>query len=544
MDKHIQLLDCTLRDGGYINDWEFGKGDILNIYERLVDSKLDIVEIGFIDERRPYDANRTIFPDTLSIKSTLELTGKRPEILVGMIDYGTCAIENIEDAGDSILDGIRVIFKKHRMNEAMEFVGQLIEKGYKVFAQLVAISTYEEKDIEDISRLVNKYHPYAVSLVDTYGLLYPNDVVHYFEEMDKRVDKDIRIGFHAHNNLQLAYANTITFLNCHGNRNVIVDGTLFGMGKSAGNTPIEMLSPYVNLNFEGDYIVSQQLEAIEESVKAVYSKSSWGYKTPFYLSAEFNCHPNYVTFLINKGNLSMTDIECILRKLPTDDSRILYDKDIINNIYENYINTSCDDSFYYTKMNEEFGDRKVLIIGPGKNIVLQRPQVQKFISQENPIIISINYVPVEFKVDYVFATKKSRYKQMTELLLQKRSADEGIGLITVTGVEPRENPEFVFNREPLLEKHEEIMDNSFIMLLKILNGAKIGSVVCAGLDGYSDTEDNYYKTDMEYNFVKKVARRLNYHIRELINSEFSDMDIRFITYSHYEETEDADSGAF
>ncbi len=108
----INLLDCTLRDGGYLNDWEFGHDNIVNIFERLVSANVDIIEIGFLNEAREYDVNRTIFPDAESVNRTYAGLAKQESMIVGMIDYGTCGIEKVIPASDSVMDGIRVIFKK------------------------------------------------------------------------------------------------------------------------------------------------------------------------------------------------------------------------------------------------------------------------------------------------------------------------------------------------------------------------------------------------------------------------------------------------
>ena len=138
------LLDCTLRDGGYVNDWEFGYDNIVNIYERLVSAKVDIIEVGFIDERRLYDVNRSIFPDTESVGRTFRKLGKGSSVIVGMIDYGTCGIEKVQEQQDSFLDGIRVIFKKEKMHQAIDFCKLVKAKGYKVFAQAVSITSYDD----------------------------------------------------------------------------------------------------------------------------------------------------------------------------------------------------------------------------------------------------------------------------------------------------------------------------------------------------------------------------------------------------------------
>lgn len=109
--KKIKILDCTLRDGGYINDWEFGHNNLLSVYERLVESGVDIVEVGFIDDRRPFDTNRSIFPDTRSIQKIYGVLPKKAPMTVAMIDYGTCDIKNIQPCSESWINGIRVIFK-------------------------------------------------------------------------------------------------------------------------------------------------------------------------------------------------------------------------------------------------------------------------------------------------------------------------------------------------------------------------------------------------------------------------------------------------
>ena len=104
--------------------------------------------------------------------------------------------------------------------------------------------------------------------------------------------------------------------------------------------------------------------------------------------------------------------------------------------------------------------------------------------------------------------------------------------------------EFTFTREKLLEKNESIVDNSFLMFLKVLNACGVKKLACAGFDGYSDKEDNYFNPKMEYSFVKAEARRLNRHIREVITETYSDINIEFVTYSHYMDAEDSHDAAF
>ena len=167
-------------------------------------------------------------PDTRSVEKILGNVKERPSMVVGMIDYGTCSIEHIQPCKESYLDGIRVIFKKHIMREAMAFCAELKKMGYKVFSQLVSITSYSDSELMELVDLVNEVRPYAVSMVDTYGLLSPDILLYYFSLLDKNVLPEIMIGFHAHNNFELAYANGIAFLNYKTERDVLIDGTLFG----------------------------------------------------------------------------------------------------------------------------------------------------------------------------------------------------------------------------------------------------------------------------------------------------------------------------
>lgn len=534
------LLDCTLRDGGYVNDWDFGHTNLVSIFERLVDSKVDIVEVGFIDRSRPYDHNRSIFPDTESVGLTFGLVKKRPPMVVGMIDYGTCPLENIQPCAESFLDGIRVIFKKQKMHDAMMFCRQLKDLGYKVFSQLVSVTAYDDSDLLELTGLVNDVKPYAVSMVDTYGLLDPSKMLHYYRILDEHVDPSVRIGFHAHNNFQLAYANTMAFLEKETARDTVADGTLFGMGKSAGNAPLELVAMYMNNRYNAGYDTQPMMEAVEESIRPFFTKSPWGYKMYFYLSASNECHPSYVQYLQNKENLSVSGVDELLSRIAPRDKKLLYDEKLIEQLYQDYVLSENPDDAAYDRLGSELRGKRVLLIGPGKNIRLQSEKVKKYIDAFHAVTISINYLPEEMVPDYVFLTKANRYQEMSSALLKK-----DIKTIATSNIECR-NGRFDFQvyRAPLLEQKEEIKDNSFLMLLKVLRKIGVKDIACAGLDGYSDKEDNYAVPGMEYDFVKQAAAHLNRHIRRVITEEYGDLNIEFVTYSHYTETEDVDSARF
>ena len=534
--RSVQLLDATLRDGGYINDWKFDHDNLVSIYQRLVASRVDIIEVGFINNKRPFDADRSIFPDTKSIKEVYGDIKVKAPMTVGMIDYGTCKLESIEPCGDSWIDGIRVIFRKRLMNEAMDYCAKLIEKGYKVFAQLVAVSEYNEEELVAVSKLANRIKPYAISMVDTYGLLYPKDIRCISDILDTYVDKTIKIGFHAHNNLQLGFASCIEFLDKKTDRDVIVDGTLYGMGKSAGNAPLELIAMYLNNMHQKDYCILQILEAIDESILDIYRKYGWGYKTFFYLSSKNRCHPIYVGFLQDKRNLSIGDIDEVLSQIEPKEKKLCFDREIAEKLYRDFIKQKYDDRNCIAKLKKEFQEeRKILLLGPGKNIILQRVEVDSFIKKENPICIAINYVPHFKELVYIFITNTNRYLKMASDLL----AREDIKIIATSNISSKHMKfDYCINREQVLERDQVVMDNSFLMFLKILLLADVKKVYCAGFDGYSDREDNFFNEKMEYQFLKKEALNINRHIRAALRKMKNDITIEFITYSQYSEDEE------
>lgn len=507
----ISLLDCTLRDGGYLNDWEFGHDNIVNIFERLVSAELDIIEVGFINESREYDTNRTIFPDAESVNRTYAGLSKGQSMIVGMIDYGTCGIGRMIPASESFMDGIRVIFKKEKKEGAIAFCRQIKELGYHVFAQAVSITSYNDEELMELIGLVNDLEPYAFSLVDTYGLLHKNQLMHYFEFANQHMKTNIGLGYHSHNNFQLAYANCIEVMELpYIERQVVIDGTLYGMGKSAGNAPLELLATYMNDNLGKQYHCSQLLEAIDVTMLELYKQIPWGYSFKFFLSASKDCHPNYVTYLMDKKKLSVKSINEILDKLE-DSKKLLYDGEYIERLYVEYQKHECDDEKDRIHFRNWLSGREVLLLAPGKNVVEQSGRIQEYLTErgaENVVKIAINFVPAGLPVDAVFISNAKRYVPLSTKLSQ--SCEKLTTLATSNVTKASGAFDYVFNYSELLDEQALIVDNPMIMLLKLLREAGISHAALAGFDGYvKAAAPNYVNPNMDYSFSREKAQEIN-----------------------------------
>ncbi len=528
--KNRFLLDCTLRDGGYVNDWKFGRDTISYIFDRQLSSNVDIIEIGFLDENRAFDPDRTIMPDTDSANKIFGGFDTGDTMVVAMIDYGTCGIENIAPCKDTCLDGIRVIFKKEKMHKALEFCGKIKDLGYKVFVQAVSITSYNVDELKELISLVNRLRPYALSMVDTYGLLDSTGLDHIIKVIDKEMLPEIALGYHAHNNFQLGYANSVSVLNSDTNRNILVDGSLYGMGKSAGNAPIELIAMYMNEAFGKNYDVTQIQETISTSILDIYRKQPWGYTLFYYIAALNKCHPNYVSYLMNKRTLSVTAINEILKRIPTE-KKLDKNMALIEELYIEYQSRECDDSAAIARLETMLDGKTVLMIGPGKTVADESEKIGSFIEKESPVIISVNFIPDKFLPDYLFLTNTRRYQQIARKLMERHSGKPIIATSNLADIGAQFS--YTVNYSSLIDEKAEFPDNSMLMLLKLLKAAGVKNIVLAGFDGYTPDNVNYFDVNMEYSFVKEKADSLNAAVKNFLGGFDKDISVTFLTDSHY-----------
>ena len=525
----VSLLDCTLRDGGYVNDWNFGHNNLINIFERLVDSGVDIIEIGFLDQRRPYDVNRSIMPNTESVNRIFGHLDKGNSSIIAMIDYGTCGLENIQPCKDTMLDGIRVIFKKHLRVPALEFCGKLKALGYKVYAQLVSVTSYSDAELLDLISLANEVKPFAVSMVDTYGLMHQNNLLHYFELLDTNLDPEISLGYHGHNNFQMGYANCITLINRsnYTKRNLLVDGTIYGMGKSAGNAPIELIMMHMNGIWANRYNIGQILEAIDGSILQFYQTATWGYNVFYYIAALNNCHPNYVAFLMNKKTLSVQSIIELLGKLPKEKA-LLYDEKCIEDIYIKYQTNTIDDSEALIHLKTVLNGKDVFLIGPG-NIDTLTGSLRKE-NDENRVVITINCIRDGIDQDYIFLCNAKRYLQMTAQLSESSYAIIATSNLTKTG---KNSFDYLLNYETLLEKAPIVTDSATIMIMKVLSQMGCRSIKLAGLDGYSHSSAQLFGDEDGAELIDNMQEYINSYIGGVIHEVGKETTIEFVTKSYF-----------
>ena len=522
----INILDCTLRDGGYINDWNFGHRAIKKIIHKLEETGIEIIECGFLRDK-PYNPNRSVF-SSLDQISALMPYKKQDTLYVGMIALGDISGDKIPPCDGSSIDGIRLTFHKGEWEDADCLAGGLMEKGYKVFFQPVGITSYNDTEVLELISKVNTLHPYAFYLVDTLGMMYQNELLRLFYLADNNLHSDIAIGYHPHNNLQLAFSNAQALMRIHSKRHIILDTSVYGMGRGAGNLCTELVAHYINVNAAKKYDVLPLMEIVDEYLTVIYENTPWGYSTPYYLAAVGGIHPDYASYLLNKQTISVRAISTILELIPAH-QRDMFDRGLIEGIYISYQSNEINDSESSTMLQQFIGDRKVLILAPGNSILSHADEVQRFILDNNPYIISINFLPQHIPVGAVFISNTKRFKSISESVA---AIDTPVFVTSNIHLDVLRDNVYPVNYSSLIG-HGNESDNAGAMLLRYVNKNGINRVYVAGYDGFSLTSDNYYQSDLNNSVERAAINKKNEAIGQQLSLLRESMELIFVTPSIY-----------
>lgn len=523
----VNLLDCTLRDGGYVNQWDFGKETISGILERLSMAEIDIVECGFLTEKIKTE-NYALYGDADKVNSYIQ--NPNPNTLyVAMIAIGEKEIdpEKLCDASKSVIGGIRLTFHMSELKKAIEWGNTIMKKGYKLFFQPVGSADYEDESILELIKKANHLKPFAFYIVDTLGAMSEKDILHMLHLIDKNLDESIALGFHSHNNLQMSFSNAQSMINFGFERDIIIDCSVYGMGRGAGNTCTELMVDYLLGNADNNYDVLPILEIVDNYLMPFYLQHPWGYSVAYFLASSMHCHPNYVSYLLGKQNIQVSTISTLLNQIP-EDKRLIYHSEVIEQIYKTYQNHAVEDKKVMVYLRKLLKDKNILVLGSGKSIHSKKSTIMKFIEKNKPFIISVNFIP-DIHVDMVFVANQKRYE------LYKNSFDikKTVFSSNVKGL-PKEA--LRVNYSDLLNEKETIFDSSGMMLLRLLIRAKVKKVSLAGFDGFKRNYlDNYCDKRFLHQEEDKMVRKRNMQTRELIKSMRKEMDINFVTSSKYDE---------
>lgn len=528
--NNIKLLDCTLRDGGYINEWDFEAANIKMVINKLTKANIDIIECGFLEDFQEYDNDKSLFNDVQQIKHVIP-SEKGITEYVAMTRFGKLDIANLKPCDGISIDGIRVTFHLDEMNEALNFCSEIKNKGYKVFVQPVGTTSYSDEELLSLIRKVNVLEPYSFYIVDTLGTMTKNDVYRFFYLIDHNLNDNITMGFHSHNNLQLSFSNSQELISLNTKRTIFIDSSVYGMGRGAGNLNTELIAEYINQNLEEVYNINYILEIVDDYIIGVRNKFEWGYSVPYYLAAIHNCHPNYATFLINKKTLQVNSIARILNLIPNE-RRELYDKELVEQLYIDFQNQWIEDQEDLFKLKETLNEKEVLVIVPGKSLTEYKNIIEQFIEKASPIIISVQFKPEGIKPHFVFFSNR---KRLSGYKVESDDFMRDYQLVTTSNIDRSEvRSDYIINYIDLLNSYNRVKDNSTLMLLKLLERLEVNGVTFAGFDGYNiNSNDNYISGSMETFLEEDILREMNEEIADYLKMLSKKVSLKSLTPSMY-----------
>jgi 4-hydroxy 2-oxovalerate aldolase len=336
MDK-FNLLDCTLRDGGYITNWEFNENLMRNMISGLVDANMDYIEIGYLNNK-PYIQDTAIFNNINQISILLPENKKESKILA-MADVTQFFPENITPCNGMSIDGIRVVFYKHQIEDAIKLCESVKQNGYRLFVQPMVTIDYTIDEYTKLIKKITSLNPYAVAIVDSFGYMIKQDFRKYFNILDNILPADVLIGFHSHNNMQLAFITAQDILDYETTRSLIIDASLYGMGRGAGNLNTELIVNYYNMNLGYKYNILKIIDLISKYIMPFTKVKKWGYSPYFFLTGLYHCHPNFASYLLEKHDISVADFKEFLEIIPPE-MRTKCRKPYVEELYQIFIEST------------------------------------------------------------------------------------------------------------------------------------------------------------------------------------------------------------
>ena len=532
--KRVQLLDCTLRDGGYLVDAQFGNTVIRGIIKGLADSGIDVVECGFLKDE-PHEKGSTIFNNAAQLRSFLP-EERRQTSFVCLADYSRYSISNLEPFDGTSIDGVRACFFKHERYDVIDFCKEIVEKGYKLYVQPVDILGYTDAELLELMDMINPLEPYAFSIVDTFGSMYKEDLRRVFYLIDRNLNAASRIGFHSHNNLQMSFSLSQEFIDMtQGLRKVVIASTMAGMGRGAGNTNTELVMQYMNRKYNIGYDIDMVLDLIDNYVDGIRNSCSWGYSIPYFLAGSYSAHVNNISYLTAKAGISSRDINYLLNRIGGD-ARKRYDYDLLEKTYLEYNRTIRDDAEEVASLRESLHGKDIVMLLPGHSIVTHKEEILNYCAEKKPVIISVNLLSHDYPINYAYFSNKKRYNYW-------KNADhfsEYKKIVTSNVTKTEEKNQIIIDFTRLIKCGWDQLDNSGILLLRLLDKLDVASIAMAGFDGYSheSTSTNYMHKEMEKTRNTTNADDANRDVQSMLedymNTRQSDCPIHFLTPSRFE----------
>jgi Isopropylmalate/homocitrate/citramalate synthases len=291
---HCKIVDCTIRDGGLVNNWDFSVEFVQDLYRWLNEAGVDYMEIGYKNSPKLLKGADTAGPwrflDDKFLREVIPQKGQTK--LSALCDVGRVDENDILPREESLLDLIRVACYIQDVDKALQLVELFHQRGYETTLNIMALSNVMENQLIEAFKAIADSPVDIVYIVDSYGSLLPDDVNYLVDQFQKHLPNK-RLGAHMHNNLQMAFANTLL---AAGKGVELLDASVYGMGRAAGNCPTELLVAKLK---NPKYEVRPVLQMIEKHMIPLREKEEWGYIIPYMITGLLDEHPRSAMALRN-----------------------------------------------------------------------------------------------------------------------------------------------------------------------------------------------------------------------------------------------------
>ncbi|WP_260260066.1 aldolase catalytic domain-containing protein [Vibrio intestinalis] len=515
MNKHIKVLDCTLRDGGYYNNWDFDTEVVIDYLNAVANANIDYVELGLRNFAQTgfhgafaYTTEDYLNQIELPQGPVYGVMVDAKTILESDLGINKAVDELFIDAEMSKIGLVRVAAHFHEVIASERIVKRLREKGYLVGFNMMQAGGKPDALISEMSFVVNGW-----DCVDT--LYFADSLGNMDSDEVKRIVKAIKvswegdIGIHTHNNMAKALDNTITAKNSGVNW---LDVTITGMGRGAGNAQTENLLAIL-AKTDDKYNPEMVYELVIKHFEPMQKESGWGSNLAYFLGAQYDIHPTYIQNLLSNPEHESSEIVNAIKYLSDLEGTSSYSGEILNNAIS-FSGTSEQVSGEKDLVGR-FSSREVLVLANGPSLEKYAKDISRYINKNNPIVLAVNIVTAipEDLIDFYcishnakFISQRTYYKNLNKPIiapLHRFTTEEKSILSGSTNVLDY-GFEVVANKFDVMDKYCQLpYEVTLAYALAIAKVADADSISLVGVDGYNASDNRQLEMIEVLNSYKK-----------------------------------------
>lgn len=405
--KNVKVIDCTLRDGGHLNNWGFSTDFAARVVSAVSETNLPYIEVGYVSTKGTFPgAGKWRYSEEKDLRAVVPSDVQTKIAVMG--DIGKIRKEDFLPKDESIVDIVRLAFYPGHAEEAIVLGHELLDMGYEVYLNLMGIVCYTKPELEDTIRLLFDCRVPNVVVSDSFGSLMPSQVQDLVRLFAKGTGK--KVGYHAHNNLEMAFANSMAAVEAGA---ASIDATVYGMGRGAGNLPLEVILAYLYHTENVPVNLVPLLELIETDFVKLKQELKWGYHLHYMISGLLKCHPNYASALLEEYKMDMTSVWAnlveISRKNPVKYDKKLLAEVVGNKFRQTGLQVPRTEYSLLAPGTADIGTppyanrhrgRDFLVLGNGPSLKENAGRIKEFAHKNNLVVLGANYLQGLIEPDY------------------------------------------------------------------------------------------------------------------------------------------------